>query len=72
MAFPADEAMRTLGITLFVIGGTIFGITVLYCIYDAQKTGILYRKKKVMLPPALIGWLIAMSGMLTLFLDQEN
>jgi hypothetical protein len=64
--------MRTLGITLFVIGGVIFGITILYCIHDARRTGILYRKKKVMIPPAIVGWLIAMSGMLTLFLDQES
>lgn len=64
--------MRILAFILFAVGAAIFGITVLYCVYDQRKTGVIFRNKKAMFPPAIIGWLIAMSGFLMLSLNQEG
>jgi energy-converting hydrogenase Eha subunit G len=72
VAIPHEKAMRTLALTLFVVGAAIFGATVLYCIYDQRKTGVRFRNKKAMFPPAIIGWLIAMSGFVMLSLNQEG
>jgi hypothetical protein len=64
--------MRTLALTLFAVGGVIFAFTVIYCGFDKLKTGIIFRNKKAMFPPLIISWLIAMSGMLILALNQES
>ena len=63
--------MRTVALTLFGVGALIFLVTALYCIIDQKRTGVLFRNKKLMFPPIIIGWLIAMSGMLTLALNQQ-
>jgi hypothetical protein len=56
--------MRSLAITLFVIGALPFASGIVYYLIDYRRTGKLYRKKLPWFPIIIGGWVLAAAGVL--------
>ncbi|MET4590590.1 hypothetical protein [Arthrobacter sp. 754] len=63
--------MTAFGLTLFAVGGVGLFATVLFSLVDKQKTGILFRQKKVVLPVAFGSGALGLIGMLIVYLSQQ-
>lgn len=62
--------MTVLGLTLFTIGAVGLFASVIHSLIDKQKTGILFRQKKVVIPVAFVSGALGLAGMLVLYLSQ--
>jgi hypothetical protein len=65
------KTMRTLGLTLFGVAFICFMGVIFYALVDKMRTGVLFRQKKIVIPIAFGSWLLAVVGMLMLFLSQQ-
>lgn len=63
--------MMTLGLVLFGIGFVGLMAIVLYSLVDNAKTGVLFRRKKVVLPIAFGSGAVGLAGMLLVYLSQQ-
>jgi energy-converting hydrogenase Eha subunit G len=56
--------MNPLGVALLIVGGSVFATIVIYYLIDNRMTGILYRARKRVLFPILLGaWALWVTGM---------
>lgn len=58
------DTMRSLAITLFIIGALPFASGIVYYLIDYRRTGKLYRKKLPWFPIIISGWVLAAAGVL--------
>lgn len=56
------DSMRSLAITLFIIGALPFASGIVYYLIDYRRTGKLYRKKLPWFPIIISGWVLAAAG----------
>ena len=63
--------MMTLGLVLFGMGFVGLMATVLYSFVDNAKTGVIFRRKKVVLPIAFGSGAVGLAGMLLVYLSQQ-
>lgn len=59
--------MQSLALPFFAIGAVIFLVAGVYALIDHQKTGILFRQKRIVLPIMAVSGLIALSGFTILY-----
>jgi len=62
--FGTIESMRSLAITLFIVGALPFASGIVYYLVDYRRTGKLYRKKLPWFPIIISGWVLAAVGVL--------
>ena len=63
--------MTVLGLTLFAIGAVGLFASVIFSLIDKQKTGVLFRQKKIVLPVAFGSGALGLVGMLILYFSQR-
>ena len=54
--------MTALALTLLIVGGGVFAVIVIYALIDYKRTGVLYRKKKLIFPTAIVSFAIFAAG----------
>jgi hypothetical protein len=54
--------MTALALTLLIVGGGVFAVIVIYALIDYKRTGVLYRKKKLIFPTAIVSFVIFAVG----------
>ena len=57
--------MRSIAITLFIIGAVPFASGIVYYLIDYKRTGKLYLKKLPWFPIIITGWALCAAGVLT-------
>ena len=60
-----------MGLTLFAIGAIGLFASVIYALVDKQRTGVMFRKKQVVLPIAFGSGALGFAGMLMVYLSQQ-
>lgn len=63
--------MTVLGLTLFAIGAVGLFASVIFSLIEKQKTGVLFRPKKIVVPVAFGSGALGLVGMLILYLSQR-
>jgi hypothetical protein len=63
--------MTVLGLTLFAVGALGLFTAVMFSLVDKQKTGVLFRQKKIVVPVAFGSGALGMIGMLIVYLSQR-
>lgn len=64
--------MTTIGLSLFAVGAVGLLGSVIYALIDKQKTGVLFRKKRVVLPLAFGSGALGLVGMLLVYVSQPT
>lgn len=64
--------MTALGLTLFAIGAIGLFASIIFSLIDQQKTGVLFRRKKIILPVAFGSGALGLAGMLVVYLSQRT
>ncbi|ELT43290.1 hypothetical protein ACJJV6_17645 [Arthrobacter nitrophenolicus] len=63
--------MTGLGLSLFAIGAVGLLASVVYALIDKLKTGVLFRRKKLLLPVAFGSGALGLVGMLIVYFSQQ-
>jgi hypothetical protein len=63
--------MTVLGLTLFAVGAVGLFAAVMFSLVDKQKTGVLFRQTKIVVPVAFGSGALGMIGMLIVYLSQQ-
>jgi NADH:ubiquinone oxidoreductase subunit 6 (subunit J) len=64
--------MNSLGLTLFGVGFVGLLITVIYSFIDKERTGELFRRKRIFVPLMAASGVLGFAGMLLVYLSQSS
>lgn len=54
--------MTALALTLLVVGGSVFAVALIHALIDYERTGVLFRNKKLIFPTAIVSFAISAVG----------
>lgn len=64
--------MTPVGLTLFGLGFVGLLITVMYAFIDKERTGELFRRKRIFVPLMITSGVLGFAGMLVVYLSQSS
>ena len=64
--------MTPVGLTLFGLGFVGLLVTVMYAFIDKERTGELFRRKRILVPLMITSGVLGFAGMLVVYLSQSS